>query len=68
MYPTDSRTLQGNLIAKHTALSVAYLVRELGARGPWEQPAGSYMILYLEQAGLLKDLEFNQVTLHRCRF
>ena len=39
MYPTDSRTIQGNLIATNTALSVVYLVRELG--GAWFMGAAS---------------------------
>ena len=51
LYPADARTKEGNLIAYNTALSVVHLVRELDAKGTWEQPAGSYMFQYLEQDG-----------------
>ena len=69
LYPTDSRTQEGNLIARNTALSVVHLVRELQALGTWEQPSGSYMFPYLEQEGLLEGLgDWDALTLNQCRF
>ena len=48
----EPRTATGNAIANYTALSIRYLVRELEAKGSMEQPARSYMVPFLEQAGL----------------
>ena len=68
LYPADARTKEGNLIAYNTALSVVHLVRELDAKGTWEQPAGSYMFRYLEQEGALDGLSWDALTLSQCRF
>ena len=67
-YPDDARTIEGNTIAKHTTMSVNFLVDELGAAGTWEQPAGSYMFPYLEQEDLLSATPDKVVFLHQCRF
>ena len=68
LYPSEPRTLDGNLIAKHTALSVDFLVNELGAVGSWEQPAGSYMFPYLETLGLPMAQPDKVILLHQCKF
>ena len=60
--------MDGNLIAKHTALSVDFLVNELGAVGSWEQPAGSYMFPYLETLGLPMAQPDKVILLHQCKF
>ena len=67
-YPNDPRTQEGNAIARHTALSVDFLVNELGAAGTWEQPAGSYMFPYLEQSNMLTSVPDRVVLLHQCKF
>ena len=67
-YPNDPRTQEGNTIARHTALSVNFLVNELGAAGTWEQPAGSYMFPYLEQQNILTAVPDRVVLLHQCKF
>ena len=68
LYASEPRTLEGNLIAKHTALSVDFLVNELGAAGSWEQPAGSYMFPFLETLGLPTAQPDKVVLLHQCKF
>ena len=64
--PDEPRTASGNNIAKHTALSIRYLVRELGAKGSLEQPVRSYMVPFLEQLGLLE--EHDEIVLDQCRY
>ena len=66
LYPNEPKTSDGNRVARHTAMSIRYLVRELGAKGTLEQPASSYMLPYLDQEDLLD--EHGQVLLHQCRF
>ena len=58
---------EGNLIAKRTAECVNYLVESLGAVGSWEQPAGSYMLPYLDSLEAI-SVEREAVLLHHCRF
>ena len=67
-YPQDERTQEGNAIARHTAMTVNFLVGQLNASGTWEQPAGSYMFPYLEQENLLTVDADRVVLLHQCRF
>ena len=59
-------TASGNTIARHTALSIRYLVRELDAVGSLEQPARSYMLPFLDAEGLLED--HTEITLDQCRY
>lgn len=66
LYPEDANTQLANAIARNTALSVRFLVKQLGATGTLEQPSSSYMIPYLDKEGLL--LDHGQVLLHQCRF
>ena len=66
MDPEDARTKQANIVAKNTALSIKFLVNQLGAQGTLEQPSSSYMLPFLDQEGLL--IEHGSVVLHRCRF
>ena len=58
---------EGNLIATRTAECVNYLVESLGAVGPWEQPAGSYMLPYLDSLEAI-SVEREAVLLHHCNF
>ena len=66
LFPENVRTQQANLIAKNTALSIKFLVHQLGAQGTMEQPSSSYMLPFLDQEGLL--IEHNSVLLHQCRY
>ena len=68
LYVDDPATVNGNLIARLTAESVAYLVDSLGATGTWEQPDGSYMWPYLDHIGILAHLPREDLLLHQCRF
>ena len=63
LYPEDVRTQQANIIAKNTALSIKFLVHQLGAQGIMEQLSSSYMLLFLDQEGLL--IEHDSVLLHQ---
>ena len=66
LYPYDPVTKKGNAIARNTAASVDFLV-SLGGSGSWEQPAGSYMLPYLDSVeGLRSPRE--AVVLHQCLF
>ena len=58
---------EGNLIARRTAECVNFLVDTLGAVGSWEQPAGSYMLPYLDEVEAL-SVDRSAVLLHQCRF
>ena len=58
---------EGNLIATRTAECVNYLVESLGAVGSWEQPAGSYMLPYLDSQEAI-SVEREAVLLHHCKF
>ena len=64
--PGQPLTSSGNAIAKNTALSIRYLVRELDAVGSLEQPVRSYMLPYLDSEGLLE--EHDEVVLDQCRY
>ena len=59
-------TSSGNAIAKNTALSIKYLVRELDAVGSLEQPARSYMLPFLDNENLLEEHE--EIVLDQCRY
>ena len=54
LYPYDPVTKKGNAIARNTAASVDFLV-SLGGSGSWEQPAGSYMLPYLDSVEGLRS-------------
>ena len=66
LYPDDETTQTGNTIARNIAASVDFLV-SLGASGSWEQPAGSYMLPYLDSIGALRSAR-DAVVLHQCLF
>ena len=66
LYPEDPVTQTGNTIALNTAASVDYLI-SLGAVGSWEQPAGSYMLPFLDSGSSLSS-ERDAVVLHQCMF
>ena len=58
--------MEANAIARNTALSIKFLVSQLGATGTLEQPSSSYMLPFLDGEGLLPP--HGQVLLHQCRF
>ena len=58
--------MEANAIARNTALSIKFLVSQLGAAGTLEQPSSSYMLPFLDREGLLPS--HGQVLLHQCRF
>ena len=58
--------MEANAIARNTALSIKFLVSQLGAAGTLEQPSSSYMLPFLDREGLLPA--HDQVLLHQCRF
>ena len=64
--PEEPRTMEANAIARNTALSIKFLVSQLGAAGTLEQPSSSYMLPFLDREGLLPA--HSQVLLHQCRF
>ena len=64
--PSQPLTASGNTIAKNTALSIRYLVRELDAVGSLEQPVRSYMLPFLDNEGLLEEHE--EMVLYQCRY
>ena len=64
--PEQPLTASGNIIAKNTALSIRYLVKELDAVGSLEQPVRSYMLPYLDGEGLLD--EHDEVVLYQYRY
>ena len=64
--PHQPLTSSGNIIARNTALSIRYLVRELDAVGSLEQPVRSYMLPLLDSEGLLEEHE--EVVLDQCRY
>lgn len=66
LYPDDPTTHLGNIVAQNTAASVDFLV-SLGAAGSWEQPAGSYMMPFLDSLGALTSTR-EAVVLHQCLF
>ena len=66
LYPYDPTTMTGNAIARNTAASVDFLV-SLGASGSWEQPAGSYMLPYLDSVSALCSPR-EAIVLHQCLF
>ena len=66
LYVGDEVTELGNQIARHTASSVEFLL-SLGACGSWEQPAGSYMLPYLDSLSALTS-QRDSVVLHQCLF
>ena len=66
LYEDDHKTEEANDVARNTALSIRFLVSQLGACGTLEQPASSYMMSYLDKVGLLD--EHKGLLLHQCRF
>ena len=66
LFPAEEKTHEANEVARSTALSIRFLVSQLGASGTLEQPASSYLMSFLDVEGLLGD--HSQVILHQCRF
>ena len=56
-----------NRIADNTLASIVFLVKELGAQGTLEQPAGSYLPAYFDLSAW-GGLEVTSTTLHQCRY